>query len=317
MSYLRNPKSNRKQQGVVIVVALFIVTLIATMAYVMMARLERDTRRSQLILRNTQAEFYAQASVSWAIDLLRTNFEKKKPNTLIDVVPTTSPKNKENGYQIKSTIYDMQSRFNINTLNQAEGMVGFERLLKTILPEMKEEQAKQIVRAVVEWVSPGQQGGTNEYYMGLTAPYRAAHRPMLNVSELRLVKGITSSIYRELEPYITALPTGTGMNVQTASAQVLVTLSDAMTLDVAKAIVELRVKKPFITVEAFKQSDIVKNHPIKEGKGTNLTTMSSFFLVETHVSIENQEAVLYTLLERAVKGNKAMVTILWQSKGRG
>jgi type II secretory pathway component PulK len=54
------PRYRKEQQGVVIVIALFIVALVATMAYAMMVRIERDTRRTSLILRNTQAEFYAQ-----------------------------------------------------------------------------------------------------------------------------------------------------------------------------------------------------------------------------------------------------------------
>lgn len=304
----------RKQQGVVIVVALFIVALVATMAYVMMARLERDTRRTQLIVRDTQAEFYAQASVLWAKDLLRSNIEKRKPDALVDVMPVTSPENQENGYRIKSTIYDMQSRFNLNNVSQAEGMAGFERLLKILLPDVKEEQAREIVRAVAEWVSLGQQDGANQYYSELTLPYRAAHRFMQNVSELRLVKGITPSVFQALRPYVTALPVVTPVNVQTAPAPVLASLSTAFTMEAAKALVAVRAQKPFITVEQFKKSDIVKNHSLKDEKGTSLTTVSQFFLVETHVSIENQEAVIYTLLERQGQGNKGTVSILWQSR---
>lgn len=309
-----NKRPLRKQQGVVIVVALFIVALVATMAYVMMARLERDTRRTQLIVRDTQAEFYAQASVLWAKDLLRSNIEKKKPDALVDVMPATSPENQENGYRIKSTIDDMQSRFNINNVSQAEGMAGFERLLKILLPDLKEEQAKEVVRAVAEWVSLGQQGGTNQYYLELALPYRAAHRFMQNISELRLVKGVTPAVFQALQPYVIALPVTTPINVQTASAPVLATLSSTFTLDAAKALVALRAQKPFITIEQFKKSDIVKNHPFKDDKGTSVTAMSNFFLVETHVSIENQEAVIYTLLERQGQGNKATVSILWQSR---
>src|SRR5258708_1218566 len=106
--------SRSHQQGVVIVVALFIVALVATMAYVMMARLERDTRCTTLILRDTQAEFYAQGSIAWAMDQLRNNWEKQKPNQLVDITPITSPVMNENGYRIVSTIYDMQARYNLN-----------------------------------------------------------------------------------------------------------------------------------------------------------------------------------------------------------
>ncbi|MBV9575373.1 MAG: general secretion pathway protein GspK, partial [Gammaproteobacteria bacterium] len=101
----------------VIVIALFIVALAATMAYVMMSRLERDTRRTSLLLHYTQANFYAQGSIVWAMDQLRNNWERQKTNKLVDEIPIKSPENVMNGYKISSTIYDMQSRFNLNNLN--------------------------------------------------------------------------------------------------------------------------------------------------------------------------------------------------------
>ena len=42
---------------------------------------------------------------------------------------------------------------------------------------------------------------------------------------------------------------------------------------------------------------------------------SEFFLVETHVSIEKQHLVLYTMLERSTNEGKITVDIIWQSKG--
>jgi len=44
----RPPRSLKRQQGVVIVIALFVVGLVATMSYVMLARLARDTERTAL-----------------------------------------------------------------------------------------------------------------------------------------------------------------------------------------------------------------------------------------------------------------------------
>src|SRR3990167_1767650 len=96
--------SHKKQQGVVIVVALFIVALVATMAYIMMSRLARDTRQTTLILRNVQAENYAQGSIAWARDHLKNDFERQKPKQMIDPVPIQSPIKEVDGYKISSKI---------------------------------------------------------------------------------------------------------------------------------------------------------------------------------------------------------------------
>src|SRR5262245_19487824 len=102
MSNWFRARSLRRQQGVVLVVALFIVALVATMAYVMMIRLERDTHRTTLLLRNMQAEFYAQGTIDWAKETLRTNWLKQqgKQNTLVDITPIQSPVQEINGYKI-------------------------------------------------------------------------------------------------------------------------------------------------------------------------------------------------------------------------
>lgn len=294
-------------------VALFIVALVATMAYVMMARLERDTRRTGLLLHDTQASFYAQGSIAWAMDQLRNDWERQKANKLVDDIPIKSPENEFKGYKISSTIYDMQSRFNVNNLTNTESQAGFIRLLQTVEPSLSQQKAQDMTHAVVDWITPGQQQNEySKYYLGLPTPYRAAHRPMLSSSELRLVKGMTPTLYNALEPYVMALPTSLPINVQTAPAPVLVILSPSLTLDAAKAIEAARKQNPFTSTQAFFNLDIVKNHHIAAG---NVTVTSQYFLVETKVAIDAQTVVLYTLLERIANDSNVSVNILWQSKG--
>lgn len=298
-----------------LVVALFIVALVATMSYVMLSRLERDTRRVTLITRHTQAEFYAQGSIAWAIDQLRNDWLNQKPGKIVDATPIVSPANQINGYVVKSTIYDMQGRFNINNMIDPEAQTAFVRLLRIVAPKITDAEALNITLSIYHWITASQADDElNRYYRELSPPYRPAHRLLTAVSELRLVKGITPALYAALKPYLSALPRTVLINVQTATAPVLVSLSSTMTLDAAKAITSLRQAKPFITVQDFLNLDIVKNHQIKANK---ITTVSQYFLVETDVAIENQHTLLYTLLERSsMNGDgKAIVNILWQSKG--
>lgn len=322
MLFQRNPSvhhrhlqclSHKRQEGVVIVIALFIVALIATMAYFMMSRLERDTQRTRLILRNVQAELYAQGSIAWAQDQLRDDWEKQKPNQLIDVTPIQSPVDEEKGYKIKSTIYDMQARYNLNNLINATSQDDFRRLLQALDPNLSEEKARDITRAVVDWISPNaQQNEFSHYYLTLPLAYRAAHRPMLSVSELRLVKGMTSALFAALEPYVTTLPEATVVNIQAALAPVFVTLSSHLSLETGKAIEQIRSQTSFVSTDYFVNLDIIKNHPIDQQK---ITVVSHYFLVETTVAIEKQQLVLYTLLERMIKDKKTIIQTLWQSKG--
>lgn len=324
MSYLPRPvktslrclrKNPRQQEGIVIVLALFIVALVAAMAYGMMERLARDTRQTTLILHNTQAEMYAQGSVAWAIDQLRNDWIRQKNNQIIDAIPIKSAVNEKQGYKISSTIYDMQARFNLNNLVAPDRRDDFKRLLRAVKPDLSEEQANEISQSVLYWLTPQtSEGMRNKYYLELSVPYRAASRLMQSASELRLVKGITPELYNALKPYITALPTTTPINVQTAEIPVLMSLSQNITLTTAKTIEALRTKNPFLKPENFSSSDVIKNHNIQNLEG-KIITVSNYFLVETEVKTDDQRMVLFTLLERTMNGNNPVVTILWQAKG--
>lgn len=305
--------SLKRQKGVVIVVALFIVALVATMAYTMMARLSRDTYRTSLILRNAQAELYAQGSIEWAKDQLRNDWERQKANRVIDPVPIKSPKEAVNGYTISSVIYDMQARFNLNNMIDPKAHDDFKRLLQVVDPAITEEKASELIIAIYDWIKPpASQNEYSKYYLQLKTPYRSAGKFMFSVSELQLVKGMTPALYQALKPYIIALPVQTPINVQTAPAPVLVALSKEMSLQTANAILKIREHTPFVSPQIFLNLDVIKNHPVPAEK---ITTASGYFLVETEIAIDAQRLVLYTLLERALNQSKPHVSILWQSKG--
>lgn len=302
----------KAQQGVVIIVALFIVALVATMAYIMMARLSRDTERTALLLRDNTAEFYAQGSIAWAIDQLRNDFDQQKKDQVMDRVPIHSPIDIVNDYKIESTILDIQSRFNLNNLTDVSAQEDFKRLLRVVDAKLSEEKAREIVRATFSWITPSQ-NELDQYYLTLPTPYRAAKKPMFDASELRLVKGMTPALFEAIKPYVIALPLSNAtINIQTAPLPVLMMLSPSMTMEVAKLIMEQRITKPFLSVPQFSDWEVVKNQGISP---TKITVSSDYFLVETNVSVENQHLLLYTLLKRLKKNNnKALVVPLWQSK---
>ena len=304
-------RNSRSQQGVVIVTALFFVALISVMAYLMMSRLERDTHRTHLLLRNTQAEFYAQASVVWAKNTLQTNLKNKKPNKIVDVIPIKLPTTEMNGYKISTVIFDMQALMNINNLTTDEGKKDFKHLLKILIPDMADEKIQVIMLAIVDWITPQRENEYDRYYFSLVPAYRAAHRPMVSISELRLIKGVTAKIYNTLHPWMTALPVNTKVNIQTASAPILAALSLQMNLEAGKKIEKIRHEIAIPTIQAFMKLDLAKNHEISNEK---ITDISNYFLAETTVSIENQQVLLYTLLERTGNESKNEVSIVWQGK---
>ena len=299
-------------QGIVLIVALFIVALIAVMAIAMMGRLTRDTYRTGFLLHNMQAYLYAEASVLWAENQLLQDWIKKQPDRLIDTLPLTLPAQTLNGYRIVATIEDAQSKFNVNNLVNTSAQANFIRLLKITVPKLEDQAAVAIAAALTNWVTTGIHDSTfDKYYLGLHPPYRAAHRAMVNVSELRMIKGITAPLYQALLPFVIALPEQTQVNVQTAFWPVLASLSTNMDLASAEAVERARQASPFVSVEKFLNLDVIKNHPVSRDK---VTVTSSYFLVTTQVSIGMENYLFYTLLFRSVKENKPEIQKVWQSR---
>lgn len=303
-----------KQRGVVIIIALLIVALVAAMATTMMSRLARDTRRVELIMHDAQAALYADGSVLWAKDVLHNNWIRQKKDKRVDALPLQSPENEMQGYKINGNIQDAQARFNINNISKPEWQTDLIKLIRLVDPNISQNNAAEIVRATVDWIMPGaRENEYARYYADLPVPYRAAHRFMVDISEWRLVKGVTPALFNAMKPYLIALPAVTMINPQTAAPPVLALMSTNMPLATAQTIRDMLAKNPPAQLEAFKALDIIKNHPLQDNK---VTWVSNYFLVETEVATGEQRIILYTLLQRD-NGNKANVWVLWQNRGSG
>ncbi len=289
--------------------------MVATMAYVMMARLARDMRRTEFIMNDVQAELYAAGSVMWAKDTLHVDWINQKKDKRVDQTPIKSPANEMHGYKINSTINDAQGKFNLNNLSKQDWQPDFIRFMRSVYPKISQEDATALTKATVDWISPG--SGENEYsryYANLPVPYRAAHRFMVSRSEWRLVKGMNEDLYQAMKPYITALPVVTQINPMSADPVLLTMLSPDLTLESATVLKEQMTKNPPPTLDAFKALDFLKNHPINTDR---VTWTSFYFTVETDVSIEDQHILLYTLLQRNNNSSKSDVIVLLQTRGQG
>lgn len=302
-----------KQQGAAIIVALFVTSLAAIAAVAMIERLRVDVHRTERLIDAEQNYLYAEGSVAWAIETLNENFRRKKANHVIDLTPIKSPVDYKENATIYSVIEDQEGRFNLNNLSSPEYEKIFTKLIQSVNPEISQETAQHLTEAVRDWVSQGtSKTSYDDYYLKQNPPYRAPHRFMASVSELRLVQGITPSLYIALLPNITALPEVTKININNAPAAVLMSLSPTLTYTGAKTLTDVTKNKPFADIPGFMAHPIVKNHPFPDKK---ISTISSYFLVKTNVKVGDQETILFTLLHRENKNSEPFEVVLWQTKG--
>ena len=116
------------------------------------------------------------------------------------------------------TVRDGGNCFNLNSLVQGEAtsvlvqrpaaIEQFAALM--IVLGLPEPTARRIAAATADWIDsddqPGPQGGEDGAYAGSQPAYRTGNTLVADPSELRAVAGVTPEIYRELRPYLCALP---------------------------------------------------------------------------------------------------------------
>ncbi len=240
---LTRENSKHRQHGVAVITALLVVAL-GTITIVSIIS------RQQYSLVREQNEGLIQASRSLAVSgerfgaaILFRDIEqgdREGTDSLEDDWATTIPPIPVDNATLQGCVVDMQGHFNLNNVVDAEGNADepYVDQLRRLLGELGVDVTK--ADAIVDWIDTNldatlPDGAEDDYYSGLTPPYRAANAPMVSVSELQLVKGFSSQVpeeyedYKLLLPHISALPVTQGktpVNVNTATPQVLSALSD-------------------------------------------------------------------------------------------
>ena len=116
------------------------------------------------------------------------------------------------------TVRDGGNCFNLNSLVQGDvaatlvqrpaAIEQFAALM--IVLGLPEPSARRVAAATADWIdSDGQaspQGAEDNGYSGSEPGYRTGNTLLADPSELRAVAGVTPEIYRELRPYLCALP---------------------------------------------------------------------------------------------------------------
>lgn len=212
---------------------------------------------------------------------------------------------------VQLQIDDLEGRFNLNDLLTATGQVDpvakqrFERLLQVL------EITSINVDKVIDWedsndTPSGATGAEDNYYLGLTPPYRAANRPFTSVTELRLIAGITEADYKKLLPNVSALPlTGIGFNVNTATGPVLRSLNQGITQAQAETILQVRADTPFKDITDFLARPEFAGLGLKNQE---LSVNSHFFRVAIRVTYDDQVYRLVSVLYRDDQGNLSVVS---------
>lgn len=302
---------HRKSRGAALISALFVTAIAAMLATAMAVNQRLLISQSELMVTSNQAYLDLQGIQDWAIAEI-TAYTKKVRQKQKAIINKKFGPMKFNDAKLTGIIIDEQGRFNINSLAKSANQPQFVELIQAVDHRVSKDQAFSLAKAVTEWLT---KGGDDDYYFQQSPPYRAAHRQMIMVSELRAVQGFNAKLYSELHPYLTAIPLKDKLvpiNINTASAEVIATLLPKFNLEQAKVIVSCRQQYGgFINLNNF-NNVCLKPLGLKNLK--NVSTSSNYFILQSQANLNHQQIILTSFLVTAIdKKDKINVRIAWQS----
>ena len=298
-----------RQQGVAIVLAMGVVALATMTATAIMITQSTWSRATELTADHVQAQALIQAGVDWSRAVLGDDRRANDVDHLGEPWALRLPPMPVENGELAGYIEDQQGLFNLNNLVQGgkanlTQIAHFQRLLSALgLPTL-------LAGALVDWIDADserqpQGGAEDETYLALQPPYLAANRPLTDVEELALVVGFNDGVRARLRPFVSALPTFTAVNVNTASPEVLAAVVDGLGLDGARAVVAQRQRAYFRSVDEF----VRQLPPGLIVPTANISVSSDYFKATLRVTIGGAQARGVALLARANTGG--WPTIAW------
>jgi general secretion pathway protein K len=298
-----------RERGAAIILAMLIAALAAAVAATVFAEQQRWSRRVEHRRDQVQAQALAIAGVQWARQILDDDARRSQIDHLGEPWALSLPPIPLENGEIRGAISDAQGRLNLNTLGTAGTSADATRARIARLFARRHGPTGAL-DALADWIDADgivrAAGAEDEFYAAQPVAGLAANAPAVRVAEFATVKGVTPPMLAAVEPFVSALPPGTPVNVNTAAPEVLDAIVDNLTAEGLAALISGRTKKAFTTIAEFRAR-------LPEGAvlaGDNeLSVQSSFFYVTVEATQGATRARARALLQR--RGD-AWPAIVWQ-----
>lgn len=314
----RLPVEPRRQAGVALITVLVVVAIATVLCVGMLRSQQLALEHAAGLFQQDQAWLYTQGAEEFVRDLLAEDLKSdKRRSREVDHPGETwakpFPPFPVDGGMVRARVEDLQGRFNLNRLGaDADGTgpasVIFRQLLKNLgLPD-------NLGPALGDWIDEDNEpraldGAEEDYYSRLDPPYRVANRPLADVSELLLVKGFTPAVVERLRPFVCALPAEAGINVNTASPDVLAALLPGLTSRAATELFNQRPAQGYATADEFLAQPAFNGVPTadKNRLREQIGVRSQYFQLLADAEIGGRHSILHAVMKRDDSGTLRVI----------
>jgi general secretion pathway protein K len=297
-----------RMRGAAIIVAMLIAALAAAVAATVFADQQRWGRNVELRRDQVQAQALAMAGVSWARQILDDDARRSQTDHLGEPWALALPPIPVDDGEIRGTIVDAQARLNVNALGLAAASGPEVTRLATLFTQRGTPVST--LPTMSDWIDADSvvrdAGAEDAYYLAQPVPHLPANGPVLRVAELDAVQHMTPRALANVLPFLSALPSGTPVNVNTALPEVLSAIVDNLEGERLETLIAERARKPFTTVAEFR-ARLPDGATLAGDSG--LAVSSNYFYVTMEARQGATRARARALVRR---GGGAAPTILWQ-----
>lgn len=305
-----------QQRGVALISVLLIFALITIISGAMLKQSYLNTKRLSHYLNARQAYYYALAAEQLARQYLYRDIHEQgfaEVSVHVDSFDDEWAQQLE-AFSIEEghleiTITDLQAKLNLNDLvdrSSAQLRPAHVAVLARLLQQEGMPQGHRDV--ILDWLDSDNdmrpQGAENDYYQGLKTPYATAGRGFVDLSELSLLKGVSSQDVLALSQAISLLPESTAININTASKQLLAVLSDSISGSDVNAILADQRAGGFDSIEQWQQQSYAA---ALTASGLPFAVASSYFEVQIKSVYDGRLCRLKTVFYRSPESGELQV----------
>jgi general secretion pathway protein K len=287
----------RPQRGAALLVAMLILSVVATLATGMVWQQWRAVQVEAAERARTQAAWILNGALDWARLILREDgrdggadhlgepwavpLAEARLSTFLAVDRDATTDDGPEAF-LAGAITDAQARYNLrNLVVQGQVVPAQLRVLQRLC------DAAGLPASVAEQIAAGLRAAWSD-----TADADAPLAPR-HVAELRWL-GVSDDAVQRLAPWLTLLPAATPVNLNTAPREVLAAVLEGLDAASAERLVQARDRSPFRSVEQAK-SVLGADSPVRFD-GTGVTT--AYFVVQGRLRLDDRIVEERSLVQR-------------------
>lgn len=221
-------------------------------------------------------------------------------------------------------IEDQEGKLAINALvlDNSPQTVMVDRFYRFFVAMGLDQQGEsaELTAALIDWLDSGDEpyreiltdgarlpvsGGEETYYSTLAQPYPCKNGPLETLDELSLIKGFTPELLKRVRSHLTTAAT-VKVNINTASAEVLMSLDNQIDRETARTIIEYRTTSPISSIAQLEEVLPARSYSVVKSLANlqQLGTTSAIYRIDSRAIVNDGQRRLLADVDK--QGNQLL-----------